>query len=96
MNIDLTGKNAFVFGASKGIGRAIAFSLASLGANVTLAARSAEKLAEISLELNKQRVADHQDHDYLVVDGNDPADIKRKLQILLKPLQVQLNNNLKL
>ena len=83
MNIDLTGKNAFVFGASKGIGRAIAFSLASLGANVTLAARSAEKLAEISLELNKQKVADHQDHDYLVVDGNDPADIKRKLQILL-------------
>jgi 3-oxoacyl-[acyl-carrier protein] reductase len=94
MNIDLTGKNAFVFGASKGIGKAIAFSLASLGANVTLAARSAEKLAEISLELNKQRVADHQDHDYLVVDGNDPADIKRKLQILLnvKTYHILINN----
>jgi 3-oxoacyl-[acyl-carrier protein] reductase len=94
MNIDLTGKNAFVFGASKGIGRAIAFSLASLGANVTLAARSAEKLAEISLELNKQRTSDHQDHDYLVVDGNDPADIKRKLQILLsgKIYHILINN----
>jgi 3-oxoacyl-[acyl-carrier protein] reductase len=46
------------------------------------------------LELNKQRTSDHQDHDYLVVDGNDPADIKRKLQILLsgKTYHILINN----
>lgn len=94
MNINLTGKNAFVFGASKGIGKAIAFSLASLGANVTLAARSADKLSEISLELNKLKMSKDQDHDYLVVDGNNPTDIKRKLQLLLdlKTYHILVNN----
>lgn len=94
MDIDLSGKNAFVFGASKGIGRAIAFSLASLGANVTLAARSADKLAAISLELNKLKISANQDHDYLVIDGNNPLDIKRKLHILLdtKTYHILINN----
>lgn len=36
MNLDLTGKNPFVGGSSKGIGRAVAFELAKLGASVTL------------------------------------------------------------
>lgn len=94
MNIDLSGKNAFVFGASKGIGKAVAISLASLGANVTLAARSADKLAEISLELNQSRISVGQDHDYLVVDGNDPIDIKRKLFLLTegKTYHILVNN----
>jgi len=43
---DLTGKNAFVTGASRGIGRVIAVALADAGANVALIARSAEGLAE--------------------------------------------------
>jgi 3-oxoacyl-[acyl-carrier protein] reductase len=38
MNLDLTGKNAFVSGSSKGIGKAVAKELARLGANVTLVA----------------------------------------------------------
>ncbi|MFM7090296.1 MAG: SDR family NAD(P)-dependent oxidoreductase, partial [Bacteroidota bacterium] len=94
MNINLTGKNAFVFGASKGIGKAIALSLASLGANVTLAARSADKLSEISLALNKLKMSKDQDHNYLVVDGNNPADIKRKLQLILdlKTYHILVNN----
>ena len=43
---DLTGKSAFVTGASRGIGRVIAVALAEAGADVALVARSEEGLAE--------------------------------------------------
>jgi NAD(P)-dependent dehydrogenase (short-subunit alcohol dehydrogenase family) len=43
---DLTGKNAFVTGASRGIGRSIAVALAEAGADVALVARSEDGLAE--------------------------------------------------
>jgi NAD(P)-dependent dehydrogenase (short-subunit alcohol dehydrogenase family) len=43
---DLTGKNAFVTGASRGIGKVIAVALADVGADVALVARSADGLAE--------------------------------------------------
>jgi NAD(P)-dependent dehydrogenase (short-subunit alcohol dehydrogenase family) len=43
---DLTGKTAFVTGASRGIGRVIAVALAQAGADVALVARTAEGLAD--------------------------------------------------
>jgi len=42
---DLTGKKAFITGASRGIGQAIAIGLAQAGADVALVARSEEGLA---------------------------------------------------
>jgi NAD(P)-dependent dehydrogenase (short-subunit alcohol dehydrogenase family) len=52
MNLfDLTGKNAFVTGASRGIGRSIAVGLAAAGADVALVARSEDGLAETAADI---------------------------------------------
>jgi NAD(P)-dependent dehydrogenase (short-subunit alcohol dehydrogenase family) len=48
---DLTGKKAFVTGASRGIGRIIAVALAAAGADVAIAARSQDGLAETAREV---------------------------------------------
>jgi NAD(P)-dependent dehydrogenase (short-subunit alcohol dehydrogenase family) len=42
---DLTGKTAFITGASRGIGRAVAVAMAAAGADVALVARSEDGLA---------------------------------------------------
>ncbi|MCG5220966.1 SDR family oxidoreductase [Streptosporangium sp. KLBMP 9127] len=48
---DLSGKKAFVTGASRGIGRAIALAYAEAGADVALVSRSADSLAEVAKEV---------------------------------------------
>jgi NAD(P)-dependent dehydrogenase (short-subunit alcohol dehydrogenase family) len=48
---DLTGKNALVTGASRGIGRSIAVALAGAGADVALVARSEHGLAETAADI---------------------------------------------
>jgi len=48
---DLSGRKAFVTGASRGIGRVIAVALAGAGADVAIAARSADGLAETAREV---------------------------------------------
>ena len=48
---DLTGKTAFVTGASRGIGRVIAVALAQAGADLALVARTAEGLADTADEV---------------------------------------------
>jgi NAD(P)-dependent dehydrogenase (short-subunit alcohol dehydrogenase family) len=48
---DLEGRNALVTGASRGLGRHFALTLARAGARVALAARSTDRLAEVAREI---------------------------------------------
>ncbi|ERJ59591.1 SDR family NAD(P)-dependent oxidoreductase [Sphingobacterium paucimobilis] len=68
MEIILKGKKALVGGSSSGIGRAIALQLAKCGADVTLMARSEDKLKVVLDELDSSW---GQQHRYLITDFND-------------------------
>lgn len=56
MNLGLTGKNAIITGASKGIGKSIALTLAEEGVNVAICARGEESLRATENELIKKGV----------------------------------------
>ncbi|ROO89908.1 NAD(P)-dependent dehydrogenase (short-subunit alcohol dehydrogenase family) [Actinocorallia herbida] len=51
MRTGLEGKTALITGASRGIGKAIAFALAEEGANVVLTSRRQESLDEVAAEI---------------------------------------------
>lgn len=92
MNLNLQGKNAFVGGSSKGIGKAIATELAALGANVILVSRTAEVLAQVVQEL--PRVAHEQNHEFLVADYTDLDDLSAKVRGLAseRAIHILVNN----
>lgn len=81
MDLNLTGKNALVCGASRGIGRATAIELAALGANVTVVARNEEKLKAVVASLDTSK---KQKHNYLVTDFSDPQQLEKKIAEQLK------------
>ena len=62
---DLTGKTAFITGASRGIGRSIAVGMAAAGADVALVARGEEGLAATA-----QQVSEHGRKAFVI-----PADV---------------------
>src|SRR5688500_9918288 len=88
---NLSGRNALVCGSSKGIGRAIAVGMAAAGANVTLAARSENELAQTR---NMLDASFGQQHDFLIVDFSKPQELKELVQQRLKTTayQILVNN----
>jgi 3-oxoacyl-[acyl-carrier protein] reductase len=87
MNTDLTGKRALVCGSTQGIGRAVAYELALLGASVTLLARDEEKLKNVLKELPSD---DTESHNYIVADFNYPEKLKSSIDDFLKDHTVEI------
>ncbi len=77
MNLDLSGKTAFVCGSTQGIGKASAIELALLGANIVLVARNEESLKATIKDLN---VAKGQSHYFICVDFQNPNQLKEKVE----------------
>src|SRR5262245_3973166 len=89
MNLDLSGKLAIVGGASKGIGRAVAEELASLGAAVTLFARNEAALQDVKSKLKGQG------HLVLAADYFSPQELKTKTEKHVAqhgPFHILVNN----
>jgi 3-oxoacyl-[acyl-carrier protein] reductase len=93
MNINLTGKKAFVCGSTQGIGKAAAIELANLGASIVLLARNEDSLKQVKDELNPSQ---NQRHDYIVADFSSPDELKNKVAKYLEmnpsPVHILINN----
>ncbi len=91
MNLNLNDKNALVCGSTAGIGKASAIELASLGATITLLARSEDKLKATLAELP---TPNQQEHDYKIVDFNNPSHLKEVIidATLRKTYHILINN----
>ncbi|TNE85884.1 MAG: SDR family oxidoreductase [Deltaproteobacteria bacterium] len=87
----LSGRHALVTGASKGIGRATAFALAGLGAELTVAARSADVLDAMHDDLREAGASTVRS---LVVDFDDRAGLAAKAAELVAahPVHVLVHN----
>jgi 3-oxoacyl-[acyl-carrier protein] reductase len=91
MDLNLAGKHALVCGGSEGIGRATAYELALLGADVTLLARRAEVLREVAAALPTPQA---QRHGWLTADMRNPASLQMQVEALIaeRPVQILINN----
>ncbi len=91
MQLDLTGKHALVCGASEGIGRATAYELALLGANVTVLARREEALRDVVANLPRK---DGQHHDFITADMADTTGLRDAVTDLANasPVHILINN----
>lgn len=86
-SLRLDGRRALVAGASSGIGRAAAVALAEAGAAVTLAARSADRLAGLATEMRDAGLA----AEALPLDITDTAATEAALAAL-PPFDILVNS----
>ena len=92
MTIDLSGKVAWVTGASRGIGKAIAMQLAAAGTQVVLAGRDQDSLTRLKDEIQEKTGTNSLIFAY---DVNDHAQIKTaftEFNKLSKHLDILVNN----
>ncbi len=92
MNLSLKGKKAIVCGSTQGIGKAIAFELAELGAEIILVARSEEKLLEVKKELDSKTGIKHH---YIIADFSFPPELKIRIEDFINelgPVHILVNN----
>ncbi|MEO6138315.1 MAG: SDR family oxidoreductase [Luteimonas sp.] len=91
MDLNLIGKHALVCGASEGIGRATAHELALLGADVTVLARRADILQEVTAALPHQGA---QQHGWIAADVAHTDELRARIEALVarKALQIVINN----
>jgi 3-oxoacyl-[acyl-carrier protein] reductase len=88
MNLGLEGRVALVMGASRGIGRAVAATLAREGARVAIVSRSGEKLDEAAAEIGEAAVpfvADATDSERLVA-------LPGEVEAALGPVEILVAN----
>jgi 3-oxoacyl-[acyl-carrier protein] reductase len=93
MHLDLTGRTALVGGSSQGLGAAIAIELASLGANIFLLARNADKLEQVLQQLDTSR---NQQHHFIVGDTQYPDAIVKEVSAFLSSgnhIDILVNNS---
>ena len=87
----MSGRVAFVTGASRGIGRACALALSEAGCRVVLAARSREKLEEVAAEIS----AKGREAFTIEMDLSSPASIRdafARAQKEFAPVEILVNN----
>jgi 3-oxoacyl-[acyl-carrier protein] reductase len=91
MNIRLNGQLALVCGSTQGIGRAVAFELAALGARVILLARDGDRLASVLQELPASADGPHA---ILVADMADTHALEVALtaEALVGQVNILVNN----
>ncbi|HKB51637.1 MAG TPA: SDR family oxidoreductase [Solirubrobacterales bacterium] len=88
MDLGLQGRVALVMGASRGLGRAIADSLAREGAKVALASRSQERIEAAAAEIGGEAAA-------FVADATDLerlAELPGEVEAALGPIEVLIAN----
>jgi NAD(P)-dependent dehydrogenase (short-subunit alcohol dehydrogenase family) len=87
MAATLEGSTALITGATAGIGRAIAFQLAALGAEVVVHGRNVERGAETVQEIEKAGGKAR----FIAADLNDADDVRR-LSAEAGPVDILINN----
>ena len=91
MTYDLSGRTAFITGATSGLGRHFAHVLAGAGAAVGLAGRRADRLAEVKAEIEAKggRAATVE---LDVTDASAMAPALDRIEAALGPIDILVNN----